>query len=49
MTVLDTDNGWAGGRDQTIDDLPGSIWRRDRHLKYQHNKGPMNLPLTKRT
>ena len=29
MTFLDADNGWAGGQDQTIDDLPGSIWKRN--------------------
>jgi photosystem II stability/assembly factor-like uncharacterized protein len=28
MTFLDADNGWAGGQDQTIDDVPGSIWKR---------------------
>jgi hypothetical protein len=28
MTFLDGDNGWAGGQDQTIDDVPGSIWKR---------------------
>jgi hypothetical protein len=29
MTFLDSDNGWAaGGQDQTIDDAPGSIWKR---------------------
>jgi photosystem II stability/assembly factor-like uncharacterized protein len=28
LTFLDADNGWAGGQDQTIDDVPGSIWKR---------------------
>jgi photosystem II stability/assembly factor-like uncharacterized protein len=28
LTFVDTDNGWAGGQDQTIDDVPGSIWKR---------------------
>ena len=28
MTFLNGDNGWAGGQDQTIDDVPGSIWKR---------------------
>jgi hypothetical protein len=28
MTFLDGDNGWTGGQDQTIDDVPGSIWKR---------------------
>ena len=28
MTFLDANNGWAGGQDQTIDDVPGSIWKR---------------------
>jgi len=30
LTFLDVDNGWAGGQDQTIDDVPGSIWKRSR-------------------
>lgn len=28
LNFLDADNGWAGGQDQTIDDVPGSIWKR---------------------
>jgi hypothetical protein len=28
LTFLDGDNGWAGGQDQAIDDVPGSIWKR---------------------
>jgi len=32
MTFLDADNGWAGGQDQTIDDVPGSIWKRSGSL-----------------
>jgi photosystem II stability/assembly factor-like uncharacterized protein len=28
LNFLDADNGWAGGQDQDIDDVPGSIWRR---------------------
>jgi photosystem II stability/assembly factor-like uncharacterized protein len=28
LTFLDANNGWAGGQDQTIDDVPGSIWKR---------------------
>ena len=28
LNFLDIDNGWAGGQDQTIDDVPGSIWKR---------------------
>ena len=32
MTFLDADNGWAGGQDQTIDDVPGSIWKRNGSL-----------------
>jgi photosystem II stability/assembly factor-like uncharacterized protein len=28
LNFLDTDNGWAGGQDQVIDDVPGSIWKR---------------------
>jgi hypothetical protein len=28
MAFLDADDGWAGGQDQTIDDVPGSIWKR---------------------
>jgi hypothetical protein len=27
ITFLDANNGWAGGRDQPFDDLPGSIWK----------------------
>ena len=30
MTFLDANNGWAGGRDQPFDDLPGSIWELNR-------------------
>ena len=33
MTFLDADNGWAGGQDQTIDDAPGSIWKRAGRLR----------------
>jgi photosystem II stability/assembly factor-like uncharacterized protein len=28
LTFIDADNGWAGGQDQTTDDVPGSIWKR---------------------
>jgi photosystem II stability/assembly factor-like uncharacterized protein len=28
LTFLDAINGWAAGQDQTIDDVPGSIWKR---------------------
>ncbi len=28
LNFLDPDNGWAGGQDQDIDDVPGSIWKR---------------------
>ena len=28
LEFLDSDNGWAGGQDQDIDDVPGSIWKR---------------------
>ena len=28
MSFPDSENGWAGGQDQTIDDVPGSIWKR---------------------
>jgi photosystem II stability/assembly factor-like uncharacterized protein len=28
LNFLDPDNGWAGGQDQIIDDVPGSIWKR---------------------
>ena len=28
LNFLDTENGWAGGQDQEIDDVPGSIWKR---------------------
>lgn len=28
LNFLDADNGWAGGQDQAIDDVPGSIWKR---------------------
>jgi photosystem II stability/assembly factor-like uncharacterized protein len=28
LTFLDANNGWAGGQDQTVDDVPGSIWKR---------------------
>jgi photosystem II stability/assembly factor-like uncharacterized protein len=30
MTFLGADNGWAGGQDQDVDDVPGSIWKRTR-------------------
>ena len=29
LNFLDADNGWAGGQDQEIDDVPGSIWKRN--------------------
>ena len=29
LTFLDATNGWAGGQDQDIDDVPGSIWKRN--------------------
>jgi photosystem II stability/assembly factor-like uncharacterized protein len=28
LNFLDAENGWAGGQDQDIDDVPGSIWKR---------------------
>jgi hypothetical protein len=28
INFLDSENGWAGGQDQDIDDVPGSIWKR---------------------
>ncbi len=28
LTFLDADDGWAEGQDQTVDDVPGSIWKR---------------------
>jgi photosystem II stability/assembly factor-like uncharacterized protein len=28
LNFLDAENGWAGGQDQEIDDVPGSIWKR---------------------
>ena len=35
INFLDAENGWAGGQDQDIDDVPGSIWKRS---------GPVTLP-----
>ena len=40
MTFLDADNGWAGGQDQDIDDVPGSIWKRTVHTSM-----PMDVDL----
>jgi photosystem II stability/assembly factor-like uncharacterized protein len=28
LSFIDSDNGWAAGQDQNIDDVPGSTWRR---------------------
>ena len=30
INFADAQNGWAGGRDQPFDDLPGSIWKRSK-------------------
>lgn len=43
LTFLDKDNGWAGGQDQDIDDVPGSIWKRSGRSAAPNESGPRVL------
>ncbi len=43
LTFLDKDNGWAGGQDLDIDDVPGSIWKRSGRSAAPNESGPRVL------
>jgi len=46
LEFLDGENGWAGGQDQVIDDVPGSIWKRlgSGSRLANDDTGAVNLP-----
>jgi len=46
LEFLDSENSWAGGQDQDIDDVPGSIWKRSGPAESVPNQNTSRVPLS---
>ena len=44
LEFLDSENGWAGGQDQDLDDVPGSIWKRSGPGRSVPNQNTSRVP-----